>query len=99
MDFPEQSQLKFTFDGPLALMSVQEIFEQASVSLFLKLREDRRIERKSAGIHPQQIGDYLSMWANTAPDGGVLVVGMEDDGAVSGCPHADHQDTAIGRCI
>ena len=25
------------------------------------------------------------MWANTAPDGGILVVGMEDDGAVSGC--------------
>ena len=25
------------------------------------------------------------MWANTAPDGGSIVLGMEDDGAVSGC--------------
>jgi ATP-dependent DNA helicase RecG len=25
------------------------------------------------------------MWANTAPDGGLIVIGMEDKGPVSGC--------------
>jgi len=78
-------QLALNFDGPLALLSVDEIFDKASVDLFLALKEDRRVERKPAGIHSDVLGEYFSMWANTAPDGGLLVIGMEDDGAISGC--------------
>ena len=80
-------QLAFNFDGPLALLTVDEIYEHASVDLFRALREDRRIERKPPGIHADALGEYFSMWANTAPDGGVIVIGMEDDavGTVSGC--------------
>ena len=48
------TQLPLAFEGPLALLSVEEIYERASVDLFEKLKEDRRIERKSTGIH--QIG-------------------------------------------
>ena len=75
-------QLSFIFEGPLALLTVEEIYDRASTELFQKLKEDRRIERKPTGIHSQSLGEYFSMWANTAPDGGLVVVGMEDGGAV-----------------
>ena len=79
------SQLCLVFEGPLALLTVEEIYERASTDLFQKLNEDRRIERKPAGIHSNHLGEYFSMWANTAPDGGLVVIGMEDGGAASGC--------------
>lgn len=85
MDTNKQLPLPLKFNGPLELLSVEEIYEQASVELFQSLKEDRRIERKPSGTHPPQIGEYLSMWANTAPDGGILVIGMADDGTVIGC--------------
>ncbi len=69
-------------------MTVDEIYERASVDMIRALqKEDRRIERKPAGMHSLALGDYFSMWANTAPDGGVIVIGMEDDeaGTVTGC--------------
>lgn len=78
-------QFDFNFAGPLALMTVDEVYERASVELFCGLREDRRIERKHSTIHADALGDYFSMWANTSPDGGVLVIGMENDGTISGC--------------
>lgn len=80
-------QMVFNFDGPTALLTVEEIYEHASAELFRRLREDRRIERKPSGIHPPALSEYFSMWANTAPDGGLIVIGMEDDpaGSVSGC--------------
>jgi ATP-dependent DNA helicase RecG len=83
----EARRLALNFDGPLALLTVDEIYDQASVALFRAIREDRRVERKPSGIHPGVLGEYFSMWANTAPDGGIIVIGMEDDatGAVSGC--------------
>ena len=74
-----ETQLPLVFsEGSLALLTVEEIYERASTSLFQKLREDRRIERKPAGIHSNHLGEYFSMWANTAPNGGLVVVGMED---------------------
>lgn len=75
-------QLPLVFEGPLALLTVEEIYDRASVDLFHRLKEDRRIERKPTGIHSQSLGEYFSMWANTAPDGGLVVIGMEDGGAV-----------------
>jgi ATP-dependent DNA helicase RecG len=79
------TQIAFDFEGPLALLTVEEIYDRASVELLQALEEDRRIERKPVGIHPQKLSEWFSMWANTAPDGGILVIGIEDDGDVSGC--------------
>jgi ATP-dependent DNA helicase RecG len=80
------SQLDFAF-GPTALLSVDELYERASVELFQSVEEDRRIERKPAGTHAEVLGSvYVPMWANT-PDGGLIIVGMEDNGRVSGCAH------------
>ena len=93
---PEQLSLRFQ---PLALLTPDEIYERCDEALLGQLKEDRRIERKPAGTHAPVLGDYLAMFANTSPDGGVVVVGMEDDGEVSGCAGAtpDHMNE-LERC-
>jgi ATP-dependent DNA helicase RecG len=85
-------QLSLIFEGPLALLTVEEIYDRASSDLFKRLKEDRRIERKPTGIHSQSLGEYFSMWANTAPDGGLVVVGMEDGGTVAGCSQLSQKE-------
>lgn len=76
-------QLILGFTGPLAILSPDQIYARASQKLFESLREDRRIERKPANIHAEELAKYFSMWANTKPDGGIVVVGIQDDGSVS----------------
>ena len=79
------NQLALTFDGVPALLTVVEIYENASVELLIRLKEDRRIERKPPAYQAKYLADYISMFANTKPDGGVIVLGMENDGRVAGC--------------
>jgi ATP-dependent DNA helicase RecG len=89
---PEQpGQLSLLF-APPDVLTVEEIWAAASASLLEKLREDRRIERKPAGIHAKELAEYFSMWSNTV-DGGLVVVGMEDDGKISGCVDAGSTHT------
>ena len=71
--------------GVLQLLSPDEIFRHASGELLAALGEDSRLERKPAGIQLRDLGDYFVMWANTAPEGGLIVVGQENDGLFSGC--------------
>jgi ATP-dependent DNA helicase RecG len=76
------------FDPPLpspALLAAPEIYRQADTSLLALLAEDRRIERKPIGIHADHLGVYFSMWANSPPDGGLIAIGIEDNGTISGC--------------
>lgn len=81
-----EAQLILPFDdGLLSLVQVQDLYERADQALLEKLSEDRRIERKTAGIRPNAIGDYFSMWANTVPDGGLIAMGVENDGRITGC--------------
>ena len=84
------TQKRMDFEGlsaarVLQLMSPDEIFANASPSLLSQLSEDRRIERKQASEHVPVISEYISMWANTKPEGGLIAVGMLDDGSFSGC--------------
>src|SRR3954464_13133910 len=51
----------------------------------LHFREDNRVEWKSARYSPKELADYFSMWANTQPHGGLIGIGVENNGAVSGC--------------
>jgi ATP-dependent DNA helicase RecG len=67
------------------LMTVSEIYEKADQSLLPRIKEDRRIERKPAGVHGDNLGDYFSMWSNTPPEGGLIAIGIENDGSISGC--------------
>lgn len=85
---PKQMQFGFPDSKPPTLdqlLSVDEIFESATVSLLLRLHEDNRIEWKEPGIHRNSVAEYFSMWANTAPQGGILVIGLSDKGTIVGC--------------
>lgn len=79
-------QLKLDFEPkPERLLSPDEIYSRADENLLRKLAEDRRIERKTSAFTGSNLGETICMWANTSPDGGLVVSGMEDDGAFSGC--------------
>jgi ATP-dependent DNA helicase RecG len=67
------------------LWTPDEIFDDATAELLKRFYEDERIERKAAGIHADSLATYICMWANTPPEGGILVIGMEDDGRIGGC--------------
>jgi ATP-dependent DNA helicase RecG len=69
----------------LSLIPPDEIFERANQELLRNLKEDRRIERKLGTYPARGLGEYICMWANTSPHGGLIVVGMEDDGSFKGC--------------
>lgn len=78
-------QLFLPFDSPDSLLEPKEIFDRASERLLKRLPEDSRLERKPARVQDQLLGEYFSMWANTEPNGGLIVVGMNDDGSIEGC--------------
>jgi ATP-dependent DNA helicase RecG len=80
----QNGQLSLRFDIPLALVSPDEIYQNAEAYIEL-LKEDRRFERKSPKTSPRMLGEYCCMWANSLPDGGLIAVGIEDKGGISGC--------------
>lgn len=84
-----ENQLGFDFtfppERPTAHLSVDEIYNEMDQQMAVDAEEDHRIERKSARYSARPLGDYFSMWANTAPDGGLIVIGIENDGELTGC--------------
>lgn len=82
-------QLNLKLDPPdlsaIRMMSVDEIWSKLNEIRPVDMKEDNRIERKVAGVTARTLGDYCSVFANTAPDGGIILVGVEDDGSISGC--------------
>jgi ATP-dependent DNA helicase RecG len=54
-------------------------------SILTQFGEDNRVEWKSAKYPARDLADYLSMWANTQPFGGLIAIGIEKDGTISGC--------------
>lgn len=80
------SLLDFILTTPaLPLLTPDEIFQKADQALLRQLKEDRRVERKTAKTHSKVLGEYFSMWANTTPEGGLLALGVENDGSFTGC--------------
>src|SRR6266404_9914634 len=54
---------------------------------------------KNSPFFSSLLGDYFAMWANTLPEGGLLVVGMENDGSFSGCHKlSQNQLNEIEKC-
>jgi ATP-dependent DNA helicase RecG len=86
---PNQTNFEFTYPvhstRPIALVSLDEIYANASQELLGKLEEDRRFERKPAGIKPYALQDWFSMFANTTPEGGLIAIGVADKGTIEGC--------------
>jgi ATP-dependent DNA helicase RecG len=82
----EQTEFNFeSHSGPL--LTPDEIFEQCNEEMLRKLLniEDRRFEKKSARIQPRDLSEYFSMWANTQPYGGVIILGISKDKLFEGC--------------
>ena len=82
---PVQLELTFTPPKLNALLTVDELFDRMDQALLESLGEDKRLERKPATFSGDQLGEYLSMWANTPPGGGLMVMGIADDGTLLGC--------------
>lgn len=84
-------QSKLSLQPPAAAVeqawTPDEIYEAVSsdVGVLERFGEDKRVERKPALIHANELGDYLSIYANRQPHGGVVFVGVTDNGGVEGC--------------
>lgn len=85
----EQLGFDFTYPvrRPWRLLSVDELYDSMSAEAATDTDEDHRIERKAATYNARALGDYFSMWANTPPFGGIIVLGIDNDGSISGTMH------------
>ncbi|CCJ06654.1 ATP dependent DNA helicase RecG [Methylocystis sp. SC2] len=88
-----RTSAKFDIDSLLCksvkMMTVDEIFRSLTNIPIVDIMEDRRIERKVVGVSARSLSDYFSIFANTPPDGGIILIGVDDDGSVSGCDAAN----------
>lgn len=93
LQLTEEKQLLINFDDPGCKdFSAQDLFDLADPLLILRTPEGEKVERKSGKVQARDLGRYFSMWANTGPAGGLLVVGVEDDGKISGCSSLSERD-------
>ena len=86
-------QLSFDFSAPLKtlpqLWTPDDIFgslDEHAIGLF---KEDNRIERKRVEVGQKDLSEYLSMWANTQPAGGIVFIGVDNSGVINGCKHIE----------
>jgi len=86
-------QLELPLPAPLAslpqLWTPDDIYNSVSEEVINQFKEDSRVERKIATVSQRQFAEYASMWANTQPYGGVIFLGVNDDGAIIGCKSVD----------
>lgn len=88
----EETQLR-------ALWTPRDIWIRLDSQLITEFAEDRRVEWKGVKrIHLDDLAAYLSAFSNT-PDGGLLLYGVEDGGAISGCAGLSHTKiNGIEKC-
>lgn len=86
-------QLAFDFNAPLAtlpqLWTPDDIFNSLDAETIGRFREDGRVERKRVEVSQKDLGDYVAMWANTQPSGGIVFIGVDNAGQITGCKHCD----------
>lgn len=71
-----------------ALYKPDQIYESDEPGLFVRLTEDPRFDRKSGSSDGKALAKYLSAFGNgPSIDGGVLAIGIEKDGTITGCKH------------
>ena len=86
-----EQQLAFPFhERPFALLTPNEIYERLDEGMLRRLTpdlglEDDRVELKPSSIHRKELGEYFSMWANSPPAGGILVIGIRNNTEFEGC--------------
>jgi ATP-dependent DNA helicase RecG len=77
--------LIFPADELKQLWTPDDIYDRLDEEAVRVFAEDRRVERKRGTVQANAMAEYLSMWSNTQPHGGLIFVGVEDDGRISGC--------------
>lgn len=84
-------QLDFDFNPPTEglpeLWTPDDIYANCDQKTIEMFSEDRRVERKRVEVSQRDFAAYLSMWANTQPYGGIVFVGVDNDGVLRGCLH------------
>ncbi len=85
-----------------ALAKPDQIFKSEDWKFVIEQQENTRFDRKSARIAPVGLAECLSAFGNgPAVEGGVIVIGVEKDGSVSGCSGISeekiHALEAMGR--
>ncbi|WGD30640.1 ATP-binding protein [Ancylobacter sp. WKF20] len=92
-DLSADGQLEFDFNAPLPtlpqLWTPDDIFASCDQAIIERFKEDSRVERKRAQVSQSDLADYLSMWGNTQPHGGIVFIGVENNGLISGCAAID----------
>jgi ATP-dependent DNA helicase RecG len=89
-------QFDFDFKPPSqglpALWTPDDIYDNCHQETVSTFSEDRRVERKRVEVSQRDFAAYLCMWANTQPHGGVIFVGIDNEGKIRGCRHSstDH---------
>ncbi|GGA83448.1 ATP-dependent DNA helicase RecG [Arenimonas soli] len=83
----EETQLSLEFPALRSPDNVtpDELFENPTVELIRGIRESSRFEFKSASYARRDLAEYLGMWANTPPDGGLVILGVSKVGELEGC--------------
>lgn len=70
------------------------MIDSNKIEAFRFQTETQIFDRKSARIDPKALANLLIAFANA--DGGIAVIGIEDDGAVSGI---DEQDKRVNELL
>lgn len=71
-----------------ALFKPDQIFASDEGAFICRLNEDTRFDRKSGRVERNGLAQCLSAFGNgPAVEGGVIAVGIEKDGTVTGCGH------------
>jgi ATP-dependent DNA helicase RecG len=75
-----------------ALVKPDQVFNSDDWQFVTKHPENTRFDRKSARIAPAALAECLSAFGNgPAVEGGVVVIGVEQDGTVTGCSSVSHE--------
>lgn len=85
----DRLSLRPPIDAVLPARTADDIYDNADETAIRQFSEDQRVERKPARCDPRQLGDYFSIYANRPPHGGVIFVGVADDGEIEGCGQLD----------
>jgi len=72
-------------DPLLETLAPRDIWERISQHELSRYSEDRRVEFKPASFHLEDLAKYYSMFSNTSPEGGVILIGVNDKREVEGC--------------
>jgi ATP-dependent DNA helicase RecG len=95
--FDFESEIVSPLDN-YALWTPRDIWVRLNQRVMEVFKEDRRIERKDyKGPSLDEMAVCYSMFSNT-PDGGLILMGVTDDGEIVGCPFTTEQLNKIERC-